>query len=310
MTSDTARTPVILLFGRNGQVGWELERVLATRGRLISLERSGADGLTGDLTDADGLRETIRRIRPDVIFNAAAYTAVDKAESEPELARLINAGALGVIGEEAKRCGALVVHFSTDYVFNGEGDTPYREDDSTSLGPLNTYGQSKLEGEEALRATGARHLIFRTSWVYGVHGKNFMKTVLRLAKSREHLSMVSDQTGAPTSADFIADTAAALALRALAGEPLEGTWHLVPDGTTTWYSFSRWILENAASDKSFLLMPDQISPITSQEYPTPAKRPLNSRLDNTKLAAALPEGAIRPWEYYALRTLNILTEKI
>lgn len=306
-----SKFPTILLLGKNGQVGWELERLLAPWGKIIALDQEGSLTDVGDLTDSEGLRETILRHRPTVIFNAAAYTAVDKAETEIELARQVNAKALKTIGETAAHIGALVVHYSTDYIFNGEGETPYQEDEEERIGPLNVYGQTKLEGEEALRASGARHLIFRTSWVYGVHGKNFMKTVLRLAKTRESLSIVDDQVGTPTSAAFIADVSSALTLRVLAGEEtLLGTYHLVPNGTTSWYGFAHWILENAQNSGNFAMMPDRLQAIPTKAYPTPALRPLNSRLDNTKLTSILPEGSIREWHAYALRALSELTEKL
>lgn len=302
--------PTILLLGKNGQVGWELERVLAPWGHVVAMDREGADGYIGDLTDSEGLRDTILRLRPAVIFNAAAYTAVDKAESDAELARAVNATALKTIGEAAAEVGALVIHYSTDYLFNGEGITPYREDDAERIGPQNVYAQTKLEGEELLRAATARHLIFRTSWVYGVHGKNFMKTMLRLAKTRESLSVVDDQVGAPTSTAFIADISAAIALRVLRGEEnLLGTYHLVPNGVTTWYGFTKWIVENAQNTQTFALMPDSLHAISTKEYPTPAKRPLNSRLDNSKLRSVLPEGTVANWDVYAARTLEQLTEK-
>ena len=269
--------PTILLLGKNGQVGWELERLLSPWGKVIALDQEGSLTDVGDLTDSAGLRETILRHRPSVIFNAAAYTAVDKAEAEVALARQVNATALKTIGEVAVEIGALVVYYSTDYIFNGKGETPYQEDDTERIGPLNVYGQTKLEGEEALRQSGARHLIFRTSWVYGVHGKNFMKTVLRLAKTRESLL---------------------------------GAYHLIPNGTTSRYEFAHWILENAQNSENFALMPDRLQAIPTKAYPTPALRPLNSRLDNAKLASLLPEGSIKEWDVYALRALLELTEKI
>lgn len=303
--------PTILLLGKNGQVGWELERLLSPWGKVIALDQEGSLTDVGDLTDSLGLRETILRHRPSVIFNAAAYTAVDKAETDVELARQVNATALKTIGEVAAEIGALVVHYSTDYIFNGEGKTPYQENEVDRIGPLNVYGQTKLEGEETLRQSGARHLIFRTSWVYGVHGKNFMKTLLRLAKTRESLSIVDDQVGTPTSAAFIADISSALALRVLAGEvSLLGTYHLVPNGTVSWYEFAHWILEKAQNSGNFALMPDRLQAIPTKAYPTPAVRPLNSRLDNAKLGSVLPEGSIKEWDVYALRALSELTEKI
>ena len=198
----------VLLLGKNGQVGWELQRSLAPLGELVALDRHSTleDGGCGDLNDLDGLRETVTRLRPDVIVNAAAHTAVDKAESEPELARALNAAAPGVLAEAAHAVGALLVHYSTDYVFDGSGTAPWTEDAAT--GPLSVYGQTKLEGEQLIAASGARHLIFRTSWVYAARGGNFAKTMLRLAQERERLTVIDDQFGAPTGAELIADVTA------------------------------------------------------------------------------------------------------
>ncbi|WP_334136004.1 dTDP-4-dehydrorhamnose reductase, partial [Tepidimonas sp.] len=219
----TSGAPRILLLGKNGQVGWELQRSLAVVGRVIALDRNGltaqaaaslvapgrplpAQPLCGNLTDLDGLRRTVERVQPHVIVNAAAYTAVDRAESEPQLAHRINAEAPAVLAQAAAACGAWLVHYSTDYVFDGSGQRPWREDDPT--GPLNAYGRTKLAGEEAIRASGCRHLILRTQWVYGVRGGNFARTMLRLARERERLTVVDDQWGAPTGADLIADVTA------------------------------------------------------------------------------------------------------
>ncbi len=307
-TSCATRPLTILLFGKNGQVGSELHRILAPYGRLIALDRQGEDGLCGDMTDLDGIAATIAYVKPDLIFNATAYTAVDKAESEPELCHTINVEAPRAMARAAKAVNALLVHYSTDYVFNGEGETPFVETDPT--GPLNVYGGTKLFGEEAIREEGARHLICRTSWVYGVFGKNFMKTILRLAKTKTALNVVEDQVGAPTSAEFIADYSLQLALKTLQNPALEGTYHLVPCGTTNWCEFARWIVRESASADGFVLMPDAIKGIPSSEYPTPATRPLNSRLDNTKLREALAPATIHCWETYAARVLRALTEPI
>ncbi|MCB2038840.1 MAG: dTDP-4-dehydrorhamnose reductase, partial [Ottowia sp.] len=196
----------ILLLGKNGQVGWELQRSLAPLGELVALDRQGAPGLVGDVSDLEGLAATVRALRPQLIVNAAAHTAVDKAESEPDLARRLNAEAPAVLAREAAACGALLVHYSTDYVFDGSGERPWREDDAT--GPLGVYGRTKLEGEQAIAASGCRHLILRTSWVYAARGGNFAKTMLRLARERERLTVIDDQWGAPTGAELIADVTA------------------------------------------------------------------------------------------------------
>ena len=282
----------ILLTGKNGQVGWELERSLQPLGQVIAFDRTGLD-----LANPDSIRAAIREIKPDLIVNAAAYTAVDKAESEPELAMAINGIAPGIMAEEAKRLGAAIVHYSTDYVFDGTKTEPYTEDDVPN--PINVYGKTKLAGEQAIQAVGVPHLIFRTSWVYGVRGKNFMRTILRLAKERDELRIVDDQLGAPTWCRMIAETTAqALAqhpsLRAhsslFRGGELAGVYHLTAGGQATWYRFAKAILENAASripadfglDRRSHVLP-QLTPITTDEYPLPAKRPVNSLLSNRRL---------------------------
>jgi len=281
----------ILLFGKGGQVGWELQRSLAPLGQLIALDHDGADGLCGDFTDLAGLAETVQRIRPDVIVNAAAYTAVDKAESEPDLARTINALAPGVLADEAQKIGAWLVHYSTDYVFDGSGNKPWRETDDT--GPLSVYGKTKREGEQAV-ARCERHLIFRTSWVYAVRGANFAKTMLRLASERDQLNVIDDQIGAPTGADLLADVTAH-ALRSAQAQPeLAGLYHLVAGGETSWYGFARFVIETARQmGQSIKVSPEAIKPIPSSAYPLPAPRPNNSRLDTRKLQTAfdftLPE---------------------
>ena len=256
----------VLLTGRDGQVGWELER------RLDGAVATGRAQL--DLS-APGLAQAVAAIKPDVIINAAAYTAVDKAESEKDLAMRINGVAPGILAEQAKRAGALLVHYSTDYVFDGEKQAPYVETDRTS--PLSAYGESKLEGERRILASGCRHLILRTSWVYAPRGKNFYLTMK--AKAGQPLRVVDDQRGAPTSAAFLAEQTIALMRK-----NAEGLLHLVPSGATTWYGFARAILGDKA----------EITPIRSSEYPTPARRPANSVLDNRK-AAALLGGALPDW---------------
>ena len=284
----------ILLFGKGGQVGWELQRSLAPLGPLIALDHDSHDGLCGNFTDLAGLAETVRRVRPDVIVNAAAYTAVDKAESEPELAHTINALAPGVLADEAQKIGAWLVHYSTDYVFDGCGNQPWKETDSP--GPLSVYGKTKLEGEQAV-ARCQRHVIFRTSWVYAARGANFAKTMLRLAQERDQLSVIDDQIGAPTGAELLADVTAH-AVRSVQAHPeLAGLYHLAAGGETSWYDFARFVIETARQMGQSIKVPAAaIKPIPSSAYPLPAPRPNNSRLDTRKLQTAfdftLPEWSI------------------
>ena len=274
----------ILLFGKSGQVGWELQRSLAPLGEVIALDHDSSP-LCGSFTDLSGLAQTIRTVAPDVIVNAAAHTAVDKAESEPELARTLNALAPGVLADEAQKLNAWLVHYSTDYVFDGSGDTPRRESDPT--GPLSVYGRTKLEGEQAV-ARCSRHLIFRTSWVFAARGANFAKTMLRLASERESLSVIADQIGAPTGAELLADVTAH-ALRTVRSRPddfadLAGVYHLVAGGETSWHGFACHVLEYARSRGQRLkVAPDAVHTIATADYPTPAQRPKNSRLDTTRL---------------------------
>ncbi len=273
----------ILLFGKGGQVGWELQRSLAPLGELIALEFDSTDHC-GDFTNLAGIAETVRRVKPDVIVNAAAHTAVDKAESEPELVRTINALAPGVLADEAEKLGAWLIHYSTDYVFNGSGTTPWKETDAT--GPLGVYGQTKLEGEQAV-ARCARHLIFRTSWVFAARGANFAKTMLRLAKERDELKVIADQIGAPTGAELLADVTAQ-AIRTVQtrpdGQMLAGLYHLAATGETSWHGYAQFVIEYARQVGEPIRVPSNaIVPIPTSAYPTPAKRPYNSRLDTTKL---------------------------
>jgi dTDP-4-dehydrorhamnose reductase len=275
----------ILLLGKGGQVGWELQRSLAPLGELVALDFDSSD-LCGDFTNPDGLAQTVRAVNPHVIVNAAAHTAVDKAESEPELARTINALAPGVVAQEAARLGALLVHYSTDYVFDGSGDVPWREEDAT--GPLSVYGSTKLEGEALIVASGCQHLIFRTSWVYAARGGNFAKTMLRLAAERDRLTVINDQIGAPTGADLLADVTAhairAVRARGESGNELAGTYHLVAAGETSWYDYARHVIGFAlAKGRPLKLGVDNIEPVATSAFPTPAKRPANSRLDTRKL---------------------------
>ncbi len=274
----------ILLLGKDGQVGWELQRSLAPLGELVALGRHGADGLCGDLGHLEGLAQTVRQLRPDVIVNAAAHTAVDKAESEPELARTLNALAPGVLALEAKALDALLVHYSTDYVFDGSGAVPRLETDAVA--PLSVYGRTKLEGEQRIQASCCRHLIFRTSWVYAARGGNFAKTMLRLAQERESLTVIDDQWGAPTGADLIADVTAH-AIRQVVRCPQDaGLYHLVAQGETTWNAYARYVLAQAQQVQPALpIQAREVRPVPSSAFPTPAQRPHNSRLDTNKLQA-------------------------
>ena len=284
----------VLLLGKNGQVGWELQRSLAPLGELVALDRQGAPGLVGDVSDLEGLAATVRALRPQLIVNAAAHTAVDKAESEPDLARRLNAEAPAVLAREAAACGALLVHYSTDYVFDGSGERPWREDDAT--GPLGVYGRTKLEGEQAIAASGCRHLILRTSWVYAARGGNFAKTMLRLARERERLTVIDDQWGAPTGAELIADvTAQAVAqLRQAPGKA--GLYHLAAAGATTWFEYAKYVLAQAQRAQPAIEMKvTEVAPIATRDYPTPARRPHNSRLDCTRLQAAF-DLRLPPWQ--------------
>ncbi|WP_374265762.1 dTDP-4-dehydrorhamnose reductase [Zoogloea sp.] len=275
----------ILLLGKNGQVGWELQRSLAPLGELIALDHDGAPGLSGDFAHPESLAATVRAVAPDLIVNAAAHTAVDKAESEPGLARAINALAPGVLAREAAALGALLVHYSTDYVFDGRGTAPWVEDAPT--GPLSVYGVTKLEGEEAIRASGCRHLIFRTSWVYAARGGNFAKTMLKLAAERDVLTIIDDQHGAPTGAELLADVTAHAARMTLANPDLAGTYHLAAGGETTWHGYARHVIEFArAKGQPIKVAPDAVRPVPTSAFPTPATRPANSRLDTRKLQQA------------------------
>ncbi len=306
----TRHSPKILLLGKGGQVGWELQRSLAPLGEVIALDYDSAE-YCGDFTNLAGLAATVQAVRPDVIVNAAAHTAVDKAESEPELARTINAQAPGVLAQEAARIGALFVHYSTDYVFDGSGETAWCESDAT--GPLSVYGQTKLEGERAVAEAGCPYLIFRTSWVYAARGGNFAKTMLKLGSERESLGIIADQIGAPTGAELLADvTAHAVAKylgsgewrignRECAGEggtphsPLptpyspspapgfpSGIYHCVAGGETSWHDYACFVFDTARSLGRELKV-REIKAIPTSAYPTPAQRPHNSRLDTTKL---------------------------
>lgn len=271
----------ILLFGKGGQVGWELQRSLSIIGELVALDFDSQDHC-GDFTNLQGLANTVRDIQPDVIVNAAAHTAVDKAESEPELARTINALAPGVLAEAAQRIGATLVHYSTDYVFDGSGTHAWLETDSAN--PLSVYGKTKLEGEQLVAANCAKHLIFRTSWVYAAKGGNFAKTMLRLAKEREALTVINDQIGAPTGAELLADVTAH-AIRSVQLNPENaGLYHLVAGGETSWHGYAQFVIDHAhRSGMELKTSPDAIAPVPSSAFTTAATRPLNSRLNTSKL---------------------------
>ena len=291
----------ILLLGKNGQVGWELQRSLAPLGEVTALDRYSTD-FCGDLGNLAGLRETVQRLRPQVIVNAAAHTAVDKAESEPELARTLNATAPGVLAQEAARLGAWLVHYSTDYVFDGSGTRPWVETDAPA--PLSVYGRTKLEGEQRIQQSGCKHLILRTSWVYAARGGNFAKTMLRLAQERERLTVIDDQWGAPTGADLLADVTAH-AIRHLQARPQDaGLYHLVASGETNWHLYAKYVLAQAQQAQPAIeLKATEVVPVPTSAFPTPARRPHNSRLNTQKLQATF--GLTLPhWQQGVARMLQ------
>ncbi len=289
----------LILLGADGQLGWELRRSLAPLGQLLALSR-GMVG--GDLSRMADMNRTIRQFRPDVIVNAAAYTAVDLAESQSEIAHAINGRAPGELAEIASEVGAWLVHYSTDYVFDGSGRTPWRETDATR--PLNVYGASKLEGEKAILEIGCRKLIFRTSWIFSRRGNNFIKTVLRLAAERDFLCIVNDQIGAPTGAALLAD-ASAHAIRTAASRPsVAGIYNLAASGETSWYDYARFVVDIAEKKNAQLRLRSRgISPVATLEYPSPAQRPLNSRLDTHRFAETF-DLCLPPWESGVVSTLN------
>ncbi len=279
----------ILLFGKNGQVGWELNRTLMPLGEVVALDRNSAD-----FSNPDELRRIITDVNPDVIVNAVAYTAVDKAESEEELANIINGVAPGVLAEEALKINALLVHYSTDYVFDGSKKTAYDEMDKPN--PINVYGRTKLAGEQAIQSSGCDYLIFRTSWVYASRGHNFLLSILKLAKERDELGIVSDQTGSPTSARLIAETASICVLSAMKKRQettfSSDVYHLTSSNCTSWYSFADEIIRSASKISDTSLKIKNFKAITTAEYPTPAKRPMNSQLRLDKLESEF--GLIMP----------------
>ncbi|CAI3797105.1 dTDP-4-dehydrorhamnose reductase [Pseudomonas sp. MM221] len=275
----------ILLLGKNGQLGWELQRALAPLGEVIALDRQGSGSLCGDLSNLDGLAATVQALAPDVIVNAAAYTAVDQAESEPALAARVNAEAPGVLAREAARLGAWLIHYSTDYVFNGSGQAPWQEDAPT--GPLSVYGRTKREGELAIHASGASAIVLRTSWVYAARGHNFAKTILRLAAERDALNVVADQFGAPTGAELIADVTAHVLRQVFSVKDprhLAGIYHLAAAGVTSWHGYAQFVLAHASRKGVALrVCAEQVGAISTEAYPVPAPRPRNSRLALAKL---------------------------
>ena len=273
----------ILLLGKGGQVGWELQRSLSVLGQVTALDHDST-AHCGDFSNPAGVADTVRALRPDIIVNAAAHTAVDKAESEPELARLLNATTPGVLAQEAAQLGAWLIHYSTDYVFDGSGARPWIETDTPA--PLNVYGRTKLEGERLIAAACPHHLIFRTSWVYGARGGNFAKTMLRLAQERERLTVVSDQWGAPTGADLLADVTAH-AIGYLQQHPQDGgLYHCVAGGETNWHQYAQYVIEQARHLAPQLpIQASEVAPVLTSTFPTPAQRPHNSRLNTRKLQA-------------------------
>jgi dTDP-4-dehydrorhamnose reductase len=275
----------ILLFGKNGQVGWELQRSLAPLGEVIALDRNSTE-YCGDLLNPIGVAQTVLSVNPSIIVNAAAYTSVDKAESDQAHARTVNAESPGAMAQAAAKVGASLVHYSTDYVFDGSGSTPWRETDTPA--PLGVYGATKLAGEQAIAQSGARHLIFRTSWVYAARGGNFAKTMLRLAQERETLSVIHDQIGSPTGADLLADVSAQAIPRLMARPEMGGIYNLAAAGETSWYTYAQHVFEQARRRGVALkLKPEQLRPIASCDYKTAAQRPLNSRLDCAKLKSGV-----------------------
>lgn len=296
----------ILLFGKDGQVGWELQRSLAPLGEVISLAMDSKD-YCGDFENSDGIINTIRAIAPNVIVNAAAYTSVDKAENEAELAHKINALACDILAREAKQCNAVMVHYSTDYVFDGSGNRPWLETDSPA--PLSVYGETKLAGEQAIINSGCQHLIFRTSWVYAARGHNFAKTMLRLGAERDRLTVISDQIGAPTGADLLADITAH-AIRAIQQRPeLSGLYHLVAGGETSWHEYACFILDFARREGVEIKVTDNaIEAIPTSAFPLPAQRPLNSRLNTDKLRTSF-NLSLPHWQQGVTRMLTEILGK-
>lgn len=298
-------TKTILVVGKDGQVGFELTRSLSVLGKLVAVGRQECD-----MSNLDQVRKLLQDVKPHVIVNASAYTAVDKAEQETELAMAVNATAVGVLAELAKTSGALLAHYSTDYVYAGDKNTAYVESDST--GPLSAYGRTKLAGEELIRKHCGQHFIFRTSWVFGAYGANFLKTMLRVMQERDALRVVADQHGAPTSAALIADVTAQVVAAYLKGQvsPAQfGTYHLASSGSTTWHGYAQLVGQTASAlGVTLKVQPDAIAAIATEDYPLPAPRPANSRMDTSKLRQAF--GLVLPdWEDDVRRVLRQLISR-
>ena len=283
----------ILLLGKNGQVGWELQRSLALLGQVTALDFDSSEHC-GDFSQPDKVADTVRALRPQVIVNAAAHTGVDKAESEPDLAQLLNATTPGVLAQEAAKTGALLVHYSTDYVFDGSGSRPWTESDAPA--PLSVYGRTKWEGEQLIEQSGAQHLILRTSWVYAARGGNFAKTMLRLAQERERLTVIDDQWGAPTGADLLADVTAH-AIRHLQARPQDaGLYHVAAGGETNWNLYAKHVLAQAQQAQAAIKFKAiEVAPVPTSDFPTAAVRPHNSRLDTRKLQTTFGL-SLPPWQ--------------
>jgi dTDP-4-dehydrorhamnose reductase len=291
----------ILLLGMNGQVGWELQRALAPLGEVAAYDFDTPGRWQADFSQPGRLSELVRAHAPRLIVNAATHTAVDKAESEPELAMTINATAPGVLALEAAASGAWLVHYSTDYVFDGTGDAP--RDEAAPTAPLSVYGRTKLAGEEAIRDSGCQHLILRTSWVYAARGGNFIRTMLKLAQERDALKVIDDQIGAPTGAELLADLTAHCARAAMAQPALGGTYHAVAAGETSWHGYAKLVIETArARGVPIKVAPEAIAAVPSTAFPTPARRPLNSRLTAARLQRSFGL-VLPPWQQGVMRTL-------
>ena len=293
----------LLLLGSNGQVGWELQRSMSMLGKLKVCDRNKVD-----FFDLDGLRKLIRNYKPDVIVNAAAYTDVDKAESDEENAFQVNSRAVNLLAQEAKVLDAWLVHYSTDYVFDGEKMSPYTEEDKTN--PLSVYGKTKLQGEEAIKKSKCKYLIFRSSWLYGAHGKNFFKTIIKLATERDELRIVSNQIGAPTNAGLVADVTSLclyrIARNSHSSKEISGIYHLTATGKASWYDFAKYvIIEAKKSGSVFLTNPENIIAINASEYILPAKRPANSLLDTQKLCKTF-NLYLPSWQIHADRVIKEL----